>query len=138
MSKPTTVISVRGRDRDVLLADPDFLYVGRPIYRGANWKGSVWANPFKVGMKRPAAISMLGRDVDWEIRADTVNSQLCVRFYYFWLKDQPKLLARLPELVGRTLGCWCGEWKPGELSISCHAVVLAQMANKLNVEAPTP
>jgi hypothetical protein len=30
---------------------------------------------------------------------------------------------------GKTLGCWCGEWKPGEPKIACHAVVLAKMTD---------
>jgi hypothetical protein len=38
---------------------------------------------------------------------------------------------RLHELRGKTLGCWCGCWKPGEPELLCHAVVLAKLANAI-------
>jgi hypothetical protein len=39
-----------------------------------------------------------------------------------WLLTQPALLAALPELAGRTLGCWCAPR-------ACHGDVLARLAN---------
>ena len=40
-----------------------------------------------------------------------------------------RILAELPTLRGATLGCWCGEWRPGQPRIACHACVLAVMAD---------
>lgn len=97
----TTVITVRSRDRAALLADPSFVYVGR---RCAGWLASPWGNPFKG----PEAVSRFAE----------------------WLGRNEKLLSRLPELKGKTLGCWCGTWKPGEPEIPCHAVVLAKLADE--------
>ena len=68
------------------------VYIGRP---------SVWGNPFRVG-----------RD---GTRDDVVTK------YEAWLRTQPELMAQLPELRGKTLGCWC---KP----LPCHGDVLARVA----------
>jgi hypothetical protein len=68
------------------------VYVGRP---------SKWGNPFKVG-----------RDGD---RATVI------RRYEDWLRTQPQLMAALPELRGKVLGCWCAP-------LACHGEVLARLA----------
>lgn len=75
------------------------IYVGR---------GSKWGNPFSHltgGMTRREAIES----------------------YEAWLKDQPELMAALPELRGKVLGCYC---KPDP----CHGDVLARLANERNME----
>lgn len=135
MSELTMVISVRGRNRDELLANPKFQYVGRPVYRGSlNWKGSIWSNPFKVGMKRHAAIRILGEDIDNEPRAETIDARLCLIFYKEWLREKSGLMSRIPELRSKVLGCWCIDWYPGQSQETfCHAIFLAQLANKLEL-----
>jgi hypothetical protein len=45
----TRVISVRGLNPAVMLADPNFAYVGRKCY---GWPGSPWGNPFRVYSSR--------------------------------------------------------------------------------------
>ncbi len=40
-----------------------------------------------------------------------------------YLLDNPELLAKLPELQGKVLGCWC---KPK----SCHGDVLLELCNR--------
>jgi Domain of unknown function (DUF4326) len=75
---------------------PHDVYIGRP---------SVWGNPFVVGR-------------------DGVRGE-CVEKYEDWILTQPNLLARLPELKDKVLGCWC---KPRP----CHGDVLAKLADKLN------
>lgn len=128
-----TVVSVRGRDRDALLADPDFVYVGRGVYRGRKpWYPSIWANPFRVGMKRDRAVAILGRDIDASPRVTTIDTpRLAIRFYGHWIQEpaQRPLVDRLHELVGAKLGCWCGSWEPGRRRIDCHAFLLAGMTN---------
>ena len=42
--------------------------------------------------------------------------------YEAWLLEQPELAAALPELAGKTLGCWCAPR-------ACHGDVLARLAN---------
>jgi hypothetical protein len=67
------------------------VYIGRP---------SVWSNPYEIG-----------RDGDRE----TV-----IRKYREYLLSNPDLMARLPELEGKILGCWCAP-KP------CHGDVLIEV-----------
>ena len=69
------------------------VYIGRP---------GKWGNPFVVG-----------KDGDRE----TVVSK-----YREWIQTQPELLASLPELQGKILGCWCAPK-------ACHGDVLAELAN---------
>lgn len=66
------------------------VYIGRPGF---------WGNPFKIG-----------KDGD---RAEVLKK------YRAWLPQQPELLRRLPELQGKTLGCYC---KPED----CHGDILIE------------
>ena len=68
------------------------VYIGRP---------SKWGNPF-----------VIGRDGDREA---------VIRKYIAWIWDQPELMADLPELQGKILGCWCAPK-------ACHGDVLARLA----------
>jgi len=78
---------------------------------------SFWGNPFRIQDMRP--------DID-------PRKTACTR-YAAWLSgvDFPQasaehrkdIRARLPELLGTDLCCWC---KPGEL---CHAGLLLELAN---------
>ena len=72
---------------------PYDVYIGR---------GSVWGNPF-----------VIGKDGD----RDEVISK-----YEQHLRSRPDLMARLPELCGKTLACFCAP-KP------CHGHVLARLAD---------
>jgi len=52
--------------------------------------------------------------------------------YRQWIQHQPKLLARLPELRGKVLGCWCAPkgGLPGNINGHiCHGEVLAALAD---------
>jgi len=73
---------------------PYDVYIGRP---------SKWGNPFAIG-----------KDGDRE----TV-----IHKYQEWLHTQPDLLAALPELKGKILGCWCAPQ-------ACHGDILSELANK--------
>jgi uncharacterized protein DUF4326 len=70
------------------------VYIGRP---------SKWGNPFAIGK-------------------DGTREQV-IEKYRQWLMTQPALLAALPELTGKTLGCWCAPHV-------CHGDVLAELADK--------
>lgn len=65
---------------------------------------TIWGNPFYIGR-------------------DGTRKQVIAK-YRIWLLDQPRLLALLPTLRGKKLGCWCGRDK------ACHGDVLAELANR--------
>jgi len=68
------------------------VYIGRP---------SKWGNPFVIGPDgdRPTVIKK----------------------YEEWLMKQPALMAALPQLRDKTLGCWCSPQ-------ACHGDVLVRLA----------
>lgn len=55
------------------------VYIGRP---------SIWGNPYKIGTDGT--------------RGEVIDK------YLHYLLGNPTLMARLPELRGKVLGCWCG------------------------------
>lgn len=69
-----------------------------PIHRG-----TIWGNPFIIGLDGDRA---------------TVNVK-----YENWLRRQPHLLVRLPQLRGKALGCFCAPK-------ACHGHVLARLADE--------
>ena len=75
------------------------VYIGRP---------GKWGNPFQIGR-------------------DGTRAQVIAR-YERWLSEQPELLAALPELAGKTLGCWCAPH-------ACHGEVLAKLAGEAEASA---
>jgi hypothetical protein len=75
---------------------PYDVYIGRPYF---------WGNPYRVGV-------------------DGTREEVISK-YREWLLSRPDLLARLPELKGKILGCWC---KPQV----CHGDVLAELAESKN------
>ena len=70
------------------------IYIGRP---------SKWGNPFKGGK-------------------DGTRDEV-IEKYRKWIILQPELLASLPELDGKTLGCFC---KP----LACHGDVLVDLVKR--------
>jgi hypothetical protein len=114
---PTTVICVRGRDRKALLADSGFCYVGRQC---AGWPNSHFGNPYKV-------VGHITRPLDTPYLCSTAEE--AVAKYAAWIARKTILIERLTGLRGRRLGCWCGDWRPGEPEIPCHAVILAKLAD---------
>jgi Domain of unknown function (DUF4326) len=80
-------------------APGSFIYVGRA---NSHFPASPFGNPFRPG-----------RD---GTRTD------CLAKYRDWLLSRPELLALLPALKGKRLGCWC---KP----LACHADILAELAD---------
>lgn len=98
-----TVVNLKGH-RD----DPDFadvVYVGRRMKRGGwDLPASPLASPFRIG-------------------PDGTREEVMAK-YREWLLSRPDLLALLPELRGRRLGCWCDP-------LPCHAHVIAELTNEL-------
>ena len=78
------------------------VYIGRAVPR-SGLKASVWGNPFKLGKDGP-------------------REEIMAKFRA-WLPTQPELMARLPELKGKVLGCWCAPE-------ACHGDILSEFANR--------
>jgi hypothetical protein len=98
---PTTVISLDGKSIDEVEAMSGLVYVGRAEPRSKHKCAhvtSVWANRFKP------------KNYPGLTRAE--RTAACVEAYRQDLLTKPALLARLPELRGKVLACWCCDW-PG-------------------------
>jgi hypothetical protein len=78
------------------------VYIGRKHPRFPN--GSEWGNPFHVNTEG--------------------NRDLALVNFIKWLRQPQRadLLRRVPELAGKTLGCWCAPH-------TCHGHILATLAN---------
>jgi hypothetical protein len=103
---PTTVIRLK-RKGGAIVSDCD-IYIGRAMYQGG-WRlpASKWANPFKVIDKTPQA-----------------RQSALVR-YEAYIRATPGLMAALPELRGKCLGCWC-------FPSPCHGDVLIKLLRELD------
>ena len=77
---------------NVLLAECEV-----PIHRR-----TIWGNPFIIGVHG--------------------DRKKVVALYETYIKSKPELLARLPELRGKALGCYCAPF-------ACHGDVLARLAD---------
>lgn len=93
---------------------PFDVYIGRQMGNGAEFKGSLWENPFKVD-------TPMGR-------------QDAVERFYTYAKANPELMAKVHTLKGRTLGCWCKSRAAHDTL--CHGEVLAALAEGREWVAP--
>lgn len=94
------------------------VYIGRRNNR-LGQPDSIWANPFVIGPDGT--------------RAEVIEK------YRANLMRHHDLLARLPELRGKVLGCWCAPTREGLTAsdpLVCHGQVLAEMADALEVTTP--
>jgi hypothetical protein len=97
----TTIVNLKGHRNDPDFAD--VVYVGRAMHRGGwHLAASPLANPFRPG---PAG-----------------SRQEVMAAYREYILARPGLLALLPDLRGRRLGCWCAP-------LPCHAEVIAELAD---------
>lgn len=83
---------------------PGAIYCGRRML-GRSLSGSPFANPFKLPRN-----------------ATDIERTECIEMYERWLTTQPMLLAKLPDLRGHDLVCWCAP-------LPCHCDVLLRLAN---------
>jgi hypothetical protein len=97
----TTVVNLKGHRDDPAYAD--VVYVGRAMHRGGwHLERSPLASPYRPGK-------------------DGTREEV-VQQYRTYLLARPDLLALLPGLRGRRLGCWC-------VPEPCHAEVIAELAD---------
>ena len=76
--------------------EPYDVYIGRP---------SKWENPFSIGKDG--------------------NREEVISKYEAYIMQRPDLIQALPELTGKTLGCWC---KPK----ACHGDMIVKIWKELN------
>jgi len=85
------------------------IYVGRP---------SIWQNIYtSINDRKTLALHVVS------------SKDEAIRKYEEYILSQPQLLAKLPELRGKIMGCWCGfadDWEPG-VKMFCHAQVLQKL-----------
>ena len=99
--------------------------------------------PNTRSVSRPGPFGNPYRVQDAEAAGYRNPAAWCVVLFAEWLEGRhpqfvpgarEKLLARLPELRGKNLGCWC------ELAAPCHADVLLEIVAKMDApplpEAP--
>ena len=116
-------------------------------------RATIWGNPYAVGSPGQWWVPRAEPKAGWEVSYH-MNGPVCVYaaviFFSAWLHNKDALaprpaqltrlgratvqhamdcrrdliLARLPELRGKNLACWC---KPGT---PCHTDVLLELANK--------
>jgi Domain of unknown function (DUF4326) len=94
MSAATRVVNKRSEAFDV--------YIGRP---------SPFGNPYSHQDGTLARFRVRTRDE-------------AIAAYEVWIQTQPDLLAMLPALRGKVLGCWCRPKK-------CHGDVLVRLIDQL-------
>lgn len=82
-------------------------------------RSTKWGNPFSHQSNTYTSA---------QFRVPTRNA--AVASYERWIRDQPELMAALPELRGKILGCWC---KP----LSCHGDVLLKLLDELDRKEST-
>ncbi len=92
MPKQTRVVHCKRSTYDV--------YIGRP---------SDWGNPFS---HKPGTLA----------KFKVATREEAVEAYRKWILNKPELLARLDELRGKVLACWC---KP----LACHGDILAELCD---------
>lgn len=69
-----------------------------------------WGNPFTHVKGQTRAKHVVSSRVE------------AIRQYEEWVKTQPHLMAALPELKGKVLGCHCAPFR-------CHGEILVRLAN---------
>ena len=101
---PTLLNVRRGQDPQLRAwaeATQRLVYIGRATRGG--YRTSQWHNPYPLHAERDRS---------------AVLAQ-----YRQYLQTQPALLAALPELMGKVLGCWC-------LPKPCHGAILIEMVHR--------
>jgi len=80
---------------------PFDVYIGRGGRH--ELKESIWGNPFRL-------------------KSEAERNQVCENFETYLLNN-PTLLAKVKDLKGKVLGCWCSPRR-------CHGHTLAALANR--------
>ena len=88
------------------------IYVGRPGPWGNPWRVDAW-----IGLTALVAVSYFS---EW----------LSSGYPRGFARRHQWILEHLPELRGKDLVCWCGDWTLGDPDPpACHGVVIMRLAN---------
>lgn len=94
-----TVVRIRRRDGQVVQGCD--VYIGRRWTMGGwDLPHSIWANPYHIGKDG--------------------SREECVAKYEAYVRSRPELLAQLPSLKDKTMGCFCDK-------APCHGHVLIKL-----------
>lgn len=124
--RDTEVVHVKSGAFNV--KDPTHVYIGRAM---PGFDQSIWGNPFRMDTMKTVTTDR-GSGAPKKERGKAYNMvsierdgtrEDCIQKYSDWVKTQPQLMARIPELKGKRLGCWCHP-KP------CHGDILKAMADE--------
>lgn len=85
------------------------IYIGRGRCPKTGAYGK-WGNPFSHKSGTMAKFKVATREE-------------AIQQYRGYLESKPDLLAALPELQGKVLGCWC-------VPLNCHGNTLAEFADR--------
>ena len=97
------------------LQDDSHVYIGRNMSFYVDGAfASKWANPFKV--RKPGKTYKKG---------NYYSLEESIALYEDRIRNSPELWNALPELRGKTLGCWC---KPND----CHGDVLVKLLDEID------
>ena len=92
------------RNKSGIVQDCD-VYIGRAInYGGWNLPQSKWHNPYKISQYESV-------------------EQVCNMYFKYIINSE--LFHDIPELAGKTLGCWCTH--TNQTSFYCHGCILIQL-----------
>lgn len=98
------------------MAKTQVVHCKRDSYDVYIGRGSQWGNPFTHITDRPTQA------------AEVVGSrEEAIARYMDYLAEQPDLLAQIPSLRGKRLGCWCSPK-------ACHGDLLAQLAEGIDID----
>jgi hypothetical protein len=112
MPSGASVLRIRGGIRpEEWLGVPGRVYIGRACW---GWAASPFANPFRDGPAADAFLVLLTLGADDAIEFAMDEGCRLARGYSAagLPRHRDRLVARLPGLLGKALGCWCAEWRP--------------------------
>lgn len=89
------------------MSHPRVVKKGESAYDVYIGRGSPWGNPFVIG-------------------PDGTRQEVIQQFER-WIRGRPELIARLPELKGKVLGCFCAP-------LPCHGEVLIKLLSEHGIE----
>lgn len=104
---------------NIKYGEPYDIYIGREMKRGRYaLECSPWHNTFKVG-------------------EDGTLEEVLKKYERYLREERPDLMARLPELEGKTLACWCAP--KGGLTkddpLVCHGQIPLRLLDELDAAA---
>ena len=108
MPSETRVVAIQRKNGQVV--------VGCDVYIGRQWNQGGWHLP-KSPFANPFTIKKCG------------SAEKAVEKYEEYIRGRKDLLALLPQLKGKVLGCWCK--KNNSVLTPCHGDVLVKLIHEM-------